>query len=139
MGIKKNQIVTMNYELKINNEILDTNIHGEPIKFKYGQGEIIHGLENKIATMNEGEKREIKVSSFEAYGKYNDELAEILPISDFEGINLKIGMVLEADDENGETYKATVTDITKENVTVDYNHPLAGSDLDFTVIIKSID
>jgi len=47
-------------------------------------------------------------------------------------------MVLEAENSNDELIKATVTDVTKENVTVDYNHPLAGCDLEFRVEIKSI-
>ncbi|MGB6327469.1 MAG: peptidylprolyl isomerase, partial [Halarcobacter sp.] len=70
--------------------------------------------------------------------EYNEELSETLPIKDFEDIDLEIGMILEADGQNGEIFKATVTDVTKEDVTIDYNHPLAGSDLDFTVVIKSI-
>ncbi len=88
--------------------------------------------------MKESETKDIKVPSEEAYGAYNEELAETLPISDFEGINLEIGMVLEADGEDGEIFKATVTEVTEENVTIDYNHPLAGCDLDFTVVIQKI-
>ncbi|WP_072682657.1 peptidylprolyl isomerase [Arcobacter sp. LA11] len=138
MAIKKNQTVTMNFELKINDEILESNIDSEPIVFTYESGEIIPGLETRIEDMNEGETKKIKVPADEAYGAYNDELAETLPISDFEGINLEIGMVLEADGENGEIFKATVTEVTEENVTVDYNHPLAGCDLDFTVLIQKV-
>ncbi len=128
----------MNFELKINDEILESNIDSEAIVFTYGSGEIIPGLETRIENMSEGETKDIKVPADEAYGAYNDELAETLPISDFEGINLEIGMVLEADGENDEIFKATVTEVTEENVTVDYNHPLAGCDLDFTVIIQKV-
>lgn len=138
MAIKKDQIVTMNYELKINDEVLDTNLDGDPIEFKYGHGKLIPGLESQISDMNEGETKKINVLADDAYGQYNDELSETLPISDFEGINLEIGMVLETDGENEERFRATVTEVTKEEVTVDYNHPLAGSDLEFTVIIKTI-
>lgn len=138
MAIKKDQVITMNFELKINEEVLESNIDAEPIQFKYGSGELIPGLEARIKDMNEGETKDIKVPSKEAYGEYNEELSETLPISDFEGINLEIGMVLEADGENEEVFKATVTEVTEDDVTVDYNHPLAGSDLDFTVIIQKI-
>ncbi len=47
-------------------------------------------------------------------------------------------MVLEADGENGEVFKATVTEVTDTKVTVDYNHPLSGKDLVFTVFVKDI-
>lgn len=138
MAIKKDQMVTLNYELKINDEILDTNLDGDPINFKFGSGELIPGLESRISEMNEGETKDIKVPADEAYGQYNEELSETLDISNFEGIDLHIGMVLEADGEDGEQFRATVTEVTKEDVTVDYNHPLAGSDLEFTVVIKKI-
>ncbi len=138
MSMNENQLVTMNFELRINDEIIESNLEESPIAFKYGSGELISGLEKRISDMKEGERREVNVPSIEAYGEYNEELSETLPIKDFEDIDLEIGMILEADGQNGEIFKATVTDVTKEDVTIDYNHPLAGSDLDFTVVIKSI-
>ena len=47
-------------------------------------------------------------------------------------------MVLEGEGEDGQVVKATVTDVTKDEVTMDYNHPFADCDLEFTVNIESI-
>ena len=138
MSITKNQNVEMNYELRINEELIESNLETDPIKFVYGTGQIIPGLEAGIADMKEGETKLVKVPSSDAYGEYDEELSEVLPISDFEEIELEIGMVLEGEGENQEPIRATVTEVTNEDVTVDYNHPLAGCDLDFTVVIKSI-
>lgn len=138
MAIKKNQIVRMNFEIRINDDILESNLDADPIEFTFGKGELLEGLELRISKMSEGETKELTVPAIEAYGEYDEKLTETLPIEDFEGIDLEIGMVLEADGDNGEVYKATVTDVTKEDVTVDYNHPLAGQDLDFTVKIQKI-
>ncbi|MDC0933857.1 FKBP-type peptidyl-prolyl cis-trans isomerase, partial [Arcobacteraceae bacterium] len=106
--------------------------------FTYGSGELIPGLEAKIGDMKEGETKQIKVPAAEGYGDYNEELSEVVPKEAFEGIDLQIGLVLEADTENGDVIKATVTEVTNEEVTVDYNHPLAGCDLDFTVTVQAI-
>lgn len=138
MQILDNQTVVLNYELKINDEIIDTNLDSEPIEFTYGTGQIIEGLELGIKNMKEGETKVIKVPANKAYGEYDEKLSEIIDIKDFEGIDLQIGMVLEAENDKNEPIKATVTEVTKESVTVDYNHPLAGCDLEFKVIIKSI-
>jgi len=138
MAIKKNQVIKLNYELKVNGDIVDNNIGADPLELVYGTGELIPGLEARIADMNEGETREIKVPAAEGYGDYNDQLSEVAPIEAFEGIDLQIGMVLEADTESGEVIKATVTEVTDKEVTVDYNHPLAGADLDFTVTVTAI-
>ena len=138
MAIKEKQNVILNYELKINDEIVDTNLDTDPIEFVYGSGQIIQGLELGIKDMNEGETKVIKVPSTQAYGDYDEELSETVDIKEFEGIDLQIGMLLEAENDKKEIIKATVTDVTKEHVTVDYNHPLAGCELEFKVIIKSI-
>jgi len=138
MAIKNNQVIKLNYELKINDEIVDSNLGADPIEFTFGTGELIPGLEVRITEMNEGETKQVKVPAKEGYGEYNDELSEVAPIEAFEGIDLKIGMVLEADMESGEVVKATVTEVTDKDVTVDYNHPLAGCDLDFTVTVTAI-
>ncbi len=138
MAIKINQMVEMFYELKIGNEIVDSNLEKEAISFSYGSGQIISGLESRIIHMNEGETKTVKVPADEAYGEYDETLTQIAPIEDFEGIELEIGMTLEGEGENNEILRATVIDVTKEDVTVDYNHPLAGCELEFKVIIKSI-
>jgi len=138
MSIKENQNVILNYELKLNDEIIDSNMDKDPISFIYGSGQIINGLELGIKNMIEGETKIIKVSAEDAYGEYDEKLSEVSDINEFDGIDLEIGMVLEAENENKEILRATVTDVTKEHVTVDYNHPLAGCELEFKVVIKSI-
>lgn len=138
MPITNNQVVSIQYELKVNDNIIESNLDGSPIEFTFGKGELLDGLEDRIASMKEGETKEVIVPAEEAYGKYDKKLTETLPIEDFEGIDLEIGLVLEADGDNGEVFKATVIEVTKETVTVDYNHPLAGADLIFKVVIQKI-
>lgn len=138
MAIKKNQVVTMTFELKVDNEIIESNMNEKPMTFGFGSGQLIEGLEELIEDMNEGETRTVTVPSEKAYGEYDESLTEKCPIGDFEGIDLQIGLVLEGEDQNGNVLKATITDVTKEEVTVDYNHPLAGKDLEFTVYIETI-
>lgn len=138
MAIKKNQLVNMTFELKVKGEIIESNLNETPMTFSFGSGQLIKGLEDRIADMTAGETKEILVPCEEAYGKYDETLTEIIPISDFEGIDLVIGMVLEGEGEDGQVVKATVTDVTKDEVTMDYNHPFADCDLEFTVNIESI-
>lgn len=138
MAIKKNQLVNMTFELKVKGEIIESNLNDKPMTFSFGSGQLIKGLEDRIADMNAGETKEIVVPCDEAYGKYDETLTEIIPIADFEGIDLVIGMVLEGEGEDGQVVKATVTDVTKDEVTMDYNHPFADCDLEFTVNIESI-
>lgn len=138
MAIKKNQLVTMTFELKVKDEIIESNLNDKPMTFSFGSGQLIKGLEDQIEDMNAGETREVTVLAKDAYGEYDETLSEIIPILDFEGIDLQIGMVLEGEGEDGQVVKATVSDVTKDEVTMDYNHPLAGCDLVFTVNIETV-
>ena len=33
MAIKNNQVVSMQYELKVNGNLIESNLHGDPIEF----------------------------------------------------------------------------------------------------------
>jgi FKBP-type peptidyl-prolyl cis-trans isomerase 2 len=53
-------------------------------------------------------------------------------------IDLKIGMVLQARSPDGGATNVIVRDINDENVTLDFNHPLAGKELIFEVNLIKI-
>jgi FKBP-type peptidyl-prolyl cis-trans isomerase SlyD len=61
----------------------------------------------------------------------------MLPKEQFEGIDLEKGMMLYGQDEPGQTTQVVVKDFTDTDVTIDYNHPMAGKDLVFDVIVTS--
>ncbi|HIQ50567.1 MAG TPA: peptidylprolyl isomerase [Nautiliaceae bacterium] len=114
-------------------EVVDSNKGGAPLKFIEGKGEIIPGLEKEVLKMEEGEEKKIVVKANEAYGERNEEWVETLPREQFEGIELQKGMTLYGQSPDGQTVAVTVVDFDDKNVTIDYNHPLAGEDLTFEV------
>lgn len=140
MAIENDKVVSMFYELKDANsgEILDSNKESKPIEFILGRGHIIPGLEEELKLLNEGDEKDIKVTSSNAYGEYKKEALQTLPREQFAGIELNKGMTLFGQGENGQTVQVTVSDFTDSEVTVDYNHPLAGKDLLFAVNIVGV-
>jgi len=140
MEIKnENSVVGIEYEVKDveTGEVVDSNKGAQPLEFITGKGHIIPGLEKQLVGMKEGESADILVKAEEAYGEVNSEAVQTLPIEQFEGIDLQKGMTLYGQGENGETVQVTVKDFDDKNVTIDFNHPLAGKDLMFTVTVKS--
>ena len=135
--IENNQVVSMEYEVKEEgtNEILDSNIGGKPLEFIMGAGEIIQGLEEAVAQMSVGDKQEVIIAPVNAYGEYNSDYVQEVPRDQFVGIDLQQGMTLFGQGENGETAQVIVKDFNDEVVIVDYNHPLAGKTLHFSVMI----
>ena len=138
MAIKENQIVSIEYAVKDGDKVVDSNVGGAPLVFMYGKGQIIPGLENGIKDMAVGEKADVLVKPADAYGEYNAEETQEVPKDQFAGIDLEVGMTLYGQAEDGGTTQVTVKEITDETVTIDFNHPLAGKELMFTVAIKDV-
>jgi len=135
----ENCVVGIEYEVKEagTTEVVDTNKGAEPLEFIIGKGQIIPGLEKALVGMGEGESGDIMVPAPEAYGEVNEEAKQTLPVEQFEGVDLKEGMTLYGQGENGETVQVTVTSFDDKEVNVDFNHPLAGKDLMFSVTVLS--
>ncbi len=138
MAIETNQIVSIEYEVRDGNKVVDSNVGGTPLVFMYGKGQIIPGLESGIKNMLIGEKADILVKSEDAYGSYNADAKQEVPADQFAGIDLEIGMTLYGQGEDGGTVQVTVIEIGADDIVIDFNHPLAGKDLMFAVTINNV-
>jgi len=138
MAIAENQVVAIEYEVKSGSEVVDSNVGQAPLVFMIGKQQIIPGLEEHVCGMEVGEKGDVLVPAAKAYGEYNDDALQEVPKEQFAGIELTEGMSLYGQSEDGGTVQVTVKEIQEENVMIDYNHPLAGKDLMFTVSIASV-
>ena len=119
-------------------EKVDSNVGRAPLEFITGMGQIIEGLESALLKMNSGEKADVKVDPEFGYGIYNDEAVQTLPAEQFAGIDLVEGMTLYGTSEDGETVQVAVKSFDNENVVIDYNHPLAGKTLMFSVSLLEV-
>jgi FKBP-type peptidyl-prolyl cis-trans isomerase SlyD len=133
------KVIGIEYTLKDANtgDHLDTNVGASPLEFVSGKGQIIPGLEAKLITMAEKEEADVLVEPKDAYGELNPEAVQVLPKEQFAGIELTEGMSLYGTGEQGETVQVTVTGFTDSEVTIDYNHPMAGKTLMFSVAVLS--
>jgi len=139
MAIEENKVVGINYTLTDNEsgEELDSNEGQEALEFITGKGQIIQGLEEKISTMNDGESAEVVIEPSKAYGEMDPTLVDEVPVEQFAGIDLEEGMMLYGNGENGQTIQVKVASFDDKNVKIDYNHPMAGKDLMFSITIIS--
>ena len=135
----ENCVVGIEYEVKQagTTEVVDSNKGAAPLEFIIGRGQIIPGLENALVGMSQGESGDIMVAAADAYGEINPEAMQTLPIEQFAGIDLVEGMHLYGQGEGGQTVQVTVTSFDDKEVNIDFNHPLAGKDLMFSVTVVS--
>ena len=89
--------------------------------------------------MQVGEQKSIHIPAEEAYGQRNENLVEEVPLQQFpEDMQLQVGMHLQAQSPNGESFNVVVTALGEEHATLDGNHPLAGEALNFELELVEI-
>lgn len=135
-----NKVISIEYTLNDakTKEQLDTNVGGSPLEFISGMGQIIPGLEKELVNLEAGEKTDVLVQPADAYGESNPEALQTLPKEQFADIELTEGMSLYGTGEGGETVQVVVNKITEDEVTIDYNHPMAGKTLMFSVSVLAV-
>jgi len=140
--IKQGSKVTLDYEGKFENkEIFDSSKHKDhhPLEFKVGEKQVIPGFEKAVLGMKKGQEKEFSIESKDAYGEYNPQLLNKVPKNAFPpGQELKVGAAFILGSQDGKRILARVTEIEKETVTIDLNHPLAGKKLFFKIKILKV-
>jgi len=132
-------VVTLDYTLWVDGEVVDTSDGGKPIQFIQGQQHIIQGLESELYGMTVGESREVVISPQNAYGELDPENFADIPRDQFPPqIPLEPGIELELKDQNGDLIGARIDTVEDESVRLDFNHPLAGKELHFSVTVVDL-
>ncbi len=116
----------------------DSNLEGEPLEFRVGEGHVIDGFDKAVVGMAAGEEKTFTLAPEEAYGARDEGLVmkapkENLPADGlFEGVGVRMRL------QDGRTADGYVTKIEEEVVTLDFNHPLAGKALTFAIKVVEV-
>lgn len=131
--------IKMDYTLTVNNEQLESSVGKQPLEFVYGDQSIIPGLEKGIAGLKVGEEKVVTVEAKDAYGEVDPKALKEFPKDKMPNtVELKAGMVLEAQSPDGQNFPAVIHEIKGDKVVLDFNHPLAGKQLVFKIKILDI-
>ena len=120
-------------------EQFDSSVGDEPLEFKMGEGNMIPGFEKGVEGMAVGEKKTIRIPADEAYGEHNPQLIQEVQRSEIpDEIELAVGVELQAQGPDGDTYVLAVTEVNEDTIIVDGNHPMVGKDLNFELEMVEI-
>lgn len=137
--VQAGRVVSMDYTLHVDGEKIDSSEGREPLEYLHGAGNIIPGLERELSGMAVGESKEVIVSPADGYGESDPDAYIEVPRSEFPAnIPLELGLELQVQDPNGNAMYARIDAITDEVVRLDFNHPLAGKELHFSVKIVGL-
>lgn len=137
MKIEKNKVVSLSYTLMVEGDIIETVKADNPLKFIFGTGYLLPKFEENVLNKVKGDTFDFKLSAKEGYGEINNDAVVELPKDLFmvdgkveEGL-LTVGNVLPMQDSDGNRLQGTIDEIKEDVVIMNFNHPLAGSELHF--------
>lgn len=133
-------VVSLEYALHLGDgEIIDRSSAEEPLLYLHGAQNIIPGLEQELTGLAVGDSKSVVVPPEGAYGTYDKDDVEAMDRAMFPpDLELAPGLMLSMRDDKGRIYEATVKEVSDTQVTLDFNHPLAGETLHFDVKVADL-
>lgn len=143
MKIQANTVASVHYTgtLPESGEVFDSSEGRDPLSFLVGHKQMIPGFEANLMGCGIGDRKEFTLTADEAYGQRDDEAVMQIERSNYAQIEqqatLEVGMQLVALMPHGPA-PFTITALTDDTVTADFNHALAGESLTFAVEVVDV-
>lgn len=139
MTIATGSKVSIEYTLTLgDDQVIDTNVGGQPLQYTQGSGQIIPGLENALSGKKDGDNLKVTVSPEEGYGPVNEEAIIEVEVTNLPAEAREVGKQVQGQTPDGQTVQAQVVEMREQIAILDFNHPLAGKTLHFDVRILGV-
>jgi len=141
MNVSEGTRVYLNFSLTLEDgDEVDSNFGGEAVSFAVGDGSLLPGFEQRLMGMRPGERRLFEVPPEDAFGQPNENNVQRIDREHFDdGIELELGLVCSFADASGGEVPGMIVAFDDDEVTVDFNHPLAGRTILFDVHVHRIE
>ena len=141
LDIGPNYKVELHFSLKLadTGELVDSTFEKKPAELVIGDGNLPAAFEAVIHGMKAGERKIERIEPKDGFGQHNPSNVQRIPKDQFDpSVELSEGLVVSFQDKAKSELPGVVSTIDDTIVTVDFNHPLAGRDLEFEVEILSV-
>ena len=140
LRIAENTLVTLHFSLSLSDGlVIDSTFDRQPAQFIYGDGQLPAGFQSYLRDMTPGQRSSWQVPPERAFGMPNPNNIQVLKRQSFAAdLDLVEGLVLAFADANNTELPGVVRSFDEQEVTVDFNHPLAGKTLIFSVEICDV-
>jgi FKBP-type peptidyl-prolyl cis-trans isomerase SlyD len=147
MQISINKVVSLKYRLSNaqNQEQIEETNETNPLVFLFGFGTMIPDFEDNLSGKISGDTFDFRIDAEKAYGNHDPQHIAMIPSNifydengNFDDVMFQVGSVVPMSDSDGNHLRGTIMEVTEEHVKMDFNHPLAGTDLHFTGVILDV-
>ena len=142
LQVENGSKVSVHYRGTLNDgtEFDSSHSRGEPLTFEVGSGNMISGFDDAVQGMTVGETKNITLTPDQAYGDVNPDAIAAVPKSSFPPeFEFQVSGMVQGQNQLGQPMMGTINEVKEESVTIDFNHPMAGKDLNFEIELVSID
>ncbi len=136
--IEEGSAVTLHFSLLYpTGEEIDTTRNGKPARCVIGDGSLLPGFEAVLMGNEAGFSEQILIPAEDAFGERNPANIRTMDAGRFD-MPLEEGLIVSFQAPDGEL-PGVVREIRGSVIEVDFNHPLAGSDIVFDVTVISVE
>jgi len=138
--VKVGDTVRIRYTGKLEDgSVFDSTEGGASLEFKVGSGEFLAGLEQGVTGMSVGESKTIRIPAEQGYGIYKKERVFEYDRSRLpQDLKVEIGQQFQMYRADGLPVTVAIAGVGEKTVRLDCNHPLAGKDLTFDIVLEEI-
>ena len=132
--------VTLFFALSLENgDVIDSNFEGQPATFVVGDGSLLPGFERALFGLKVGDKQQYVLPPEKGFGQPNPNNVQSVDRKSFSDMELEKGLVVAFKDASGSDLPGVVIAFDDHEVTIDFNHPLAGRNITFDVEIINVE
>ena len=137
MKISNQKLVSMTYSIHEGNNLLE-NVD-TPVSFIYGkETNLLPIVENSLKGKEKGNELTIEVSPELGFGEIDENLIFVDSTDNVPKEYSKIGMQIDFENDKGMKRKFRVTNVDKDKITFDGNHPFSGKTLVYKIKIIDV-
>lgn len=138
--IDMHSLLLMHYSISLTNGTeIESSFNDEPVEVAMGSGVLTEGMELALYGLETGDKQTLTLTPEQGFGLRDEDNIHMMPLADFpDELKPETGLVFEFETPGGEDILGTVLSVKDGMAEVDFNHPLAGQALVFTVEVLDI-
>jgi FKBP-type peptidyl-prolyl cis-trans isomerase SlpA len=135
-----NSLILMHYSIALTNGIeIESSFNDEPVEINMGSGDVTEGMELALFGLKEGDKQTLTLTAEQGFGVRDEDNIHDMPLSDFpENLLPEVGLSYSFESPEDGEIPGTVLSIKDDMAEIDFNHPLAGQEIIFTVDILGV-
>ncbi len=132
--------VTLHFALKLEDgSVIDSTFERKPATFTMGDGSLLQGFESALLGMAAGQKNSVVIKPEYGFGQHNPVNVQEISRKQFAAdMELSEGLMISFADAQKTELPGVIQRFDDQTVWVDFNHPLAGRDIQFDVEIISV-